>query len=148
MMKYLIPPAASIARRCLYALTAFLCTAPLVSQAAYLAGNPPPMAAAPFAGTWVNVDENTRDITRIEIAQNGTTLRVHAWGRCHPADCDWNSQYGAIIGSTGHVDWDQSFVLRKMTLSLRGPDRMVAVTESVYKDSRAPGRQIDLLERH
>jgi hypothetical protein len=36
MMKYLIPPAASIARRCLYALTAFLCTAPLVSQASYL----------------------------------------------------------------------------------------------------------------
>jgi hypothetical protein len=107
-----------------------------------------PMAAAPFAGTWVNVDENTRDITRIEIAQNGTTLRVRARGRCHPTDCGWNSQYGAIIGNTGHVDWDQSFVLRQMTLSLRGPDRMVAVTESVYRDSRAPGRQIDLLERH
>jgi hypothetical protein len=44
-----------------------------------------------FAGRWTNVDPNTGGITTLEIAVTGTSVNVHAWGKCHPSDCDWGS---------------------------------------------------------
>ena len=42
-----------------------------------------------FDGTWVNVNENTRNLTTIHIETDGEVVRVRAFGRCHPMDCDW-----------------------------------------------------------
>lgn len=42
-----------------------------------------------FTGTWANTDKNTRGITRLEIKQQGSAIKLHAWGKCHPQDCDW-----------------------------------------------------------
>jgi hypothetical protein len=42
-----------------------------------------------FAGDWTNVDANTAGITTLSIAVSGSTANVHAWGKCHPTDCDW-----------------------------------------------------------
>jgi hypothetical protein len=42
-----------------------------------------------FAGSWNNVDPNTSGITKLEIVVSGTSAQVHAWGKCHPSDCDW-----------------------------------------------------------
>lgn len=44
-----------------------------------------------FAGTWKNVDSNTRGITTLEITVSGTAVNVHAWGSCTPKDCDWGT---------------------------------------------------------
>lgn len=44
-----------------------------------------------FAGTWKNVDQNTRGITTLKISVRGTRVTVQAWGKCHPKDCDWGS---------------------------------------------------------
>jgi hypothetical protein len=44
---------------------------------------------AQFAGDWSNVDPNTDGITKLSIAISGTSANVHAWGKCHPTDCDW-----------------------------------------------------------
>jgi len=44
-----------------------------------------------FAGTWNNVDPNTGGITKLEIATMGASAKVHAWGSCHPTDCDWGT---------------------------------------------------------
>jgi hypothetical protein len=41
-----------------------------------------------FAGFWKNVDPNTGGITKLNIKVNGTSVTVHAWGKCHPTDCD------------------------------------------------------------
>ncbi|MDQ1260978.1 MAG: hypothetical protein QG575_159 [Euryarchaeota archaeon] len=46
---------------------------------------------AQFAGSWTNVDANTRGITNLDIAMMGTDAQVHAWGKCHPTDCDWGT---------------------------------------------------------
>jgi len=42
-----------------------------------------------FTGNWKNADPNTRGITTLVISGNGNALRMHAWGKCHPQDCDW-----------------------------------------------------------
>ena len=42
-----------------------------------------------FAGTWTNIDPKTRGLTRLEISLNGNKVSVHAYGSCHPRDCDW-----------------------------------------------------------
>lgn len=48
-------------------------------------------AAPPLAGTWVNVDENTESITRLEVTEKADGWVIHAWGRCGPPDCDWGT---------------------------------------------------------
>jgi hypothetical protein len=45
-----------------------------------------------FVGNWQNVDHNTRGVTRLVIHKS--PLKVHAWGKCHPQDCDWGEVDG------------------------------------------------------
>lgn len=40
-----------------------------------------------FEGHWI--DPQTRGITSLEIRSEGGGLLMHAFGRCHPHDCDW-----------------------------------------------------------
>ncbi|NTV92689.1 MAG: hypothetical protein HGA72_05300 [Chlorobiaceae bacterium] len=42
-----------------------------------------------FTGTWKNADQNTRGVTKLTIAGNGNALKMRAWGKCQPQDCDW-----------------------------------------------------------
>lgn len=44
-----------------------------------------------FAGTWENVDQNTRGVTTLKINVSGVKVKVQAWGKCHPKDCDWGT---------------------------------------------------------
>ncbi|MCG8342646.1 MAG: hypothetical protein MI684_07400 [Chlorobiales bacterium] len=46
-------------------------------------------SANQFTGTWTNTDPDTRGITKLEITQQGSSFKMHAWGQCHPEDCDW-----------------------------------------------------------
>jgi hypothetical protein len=46
---------------------------------------------AQFAGSWTNVDTNTRGITNLDISVMGANAKVQAWGKCHPTDCDWGT---------------------------------------------------------
>jgi len=50
-------------------------------------------------GTWVNVDSNTRGIVKI-ILGSARTLRVHAYGACHPTPCDWGTVDGLTYGNS------------------------------------------------
>lgn len=66
------------------------------------ATHPPVVRPAPateptsFAGAWINVDAKTRGVTRLAIA--GEAPSIHAWGACHPTDCDW----GAVAATSFH----------------------------------------------
>lgn len=42
-----------------------------------------------MTGNWKNTDPNTRGITTLVIDGNANNLSMHAWGKCHPQDCDW-----------------------------------------------------------
>ncbi len=54
---------------------------------------------AQFAGDWNNVDPNTGGITKLSIAISGASANVHAWGKCHPTDCDWGGVNANVFAS-------------------------------------------------
>jgi hypothetical protein len=95
-----------------------------------------PTPASTYEGAWVNADPNTNGITRLNIQQRGTEVKVHAWGKCHPTDCDWGNEDGAMIGRNAQVTWDQGFAIKKMVLSLVGERRLKVVLDTVFNDTR------------
>jgi len=52
-----------------------------------------------FAGSWSNVDSATRGITSLKIDVSGSSAQVHAWGSCHPTDCDWGAVQAKAFAS-------------------------------------------------
>ena len=64
---------------------------------------PPPIEEPPveiieeiverFVGTWLNVDKNTDNVTKIVIAEIDNYLSIRVWGKCHPDDCDWGKKF-------------------------------------------------------
>jgi hypothetical protein len=78
------------------------------------------------AGSWRNVDDDTRSLTRIDLRFTcqdlilngqpyppGPPWHVHVWGKCHPTDCDW-SEVGAQRLGSGFVyaTYDHGFAKR------------------------------------
>lgn len=57
-----------------------------------------------FDGSWVNTDTNTGGVTRLDIADAGSMANVHAWGRCHPTDCDWGTVQAQPFASSVSSD--------------------------------------------
>lgn len=82
-----------------------------------------------FSGRWVNVDNDTRGITKLDIDVSGHHATVRAWGQCHPTDCDWGRVTARVYGSDVSSDPDESAVAL------------------VAKFSNAPGEQMLIVER-
>ena len=77
-------------------------------------------------GSWVNYDQATRGVTRLDFdrkveditdCSNGICRRViggktlyfiHLFGKCHPTDCDWGEVEGARM--TGNLEGWYHFV--------------------------------------
>jgi len=86
----------------------------------------PPTAPTSLVGEWKNVDANTRGLTRLSVASGPDV--VHAWGRCHPSDCDWgampasrfsNSVAGGNVAALRAV-FKPSFAERTITIITSG----------------------------
>lgn len=41
-----------------------------------------------LVGEWVNIDSQTRGITKVVI-HNNDEFSISAYGKCHPTDCEW-----------------------------------------------------------
>lgn len=51
-------------------------------------------ALSQFTGRWKNIDTNTGGITTLEISKANNLVKVRAWGKCSPQDCDWGTVDG------------------------------------------------------
>lgn len=69
-------------------------------------GSPASAQIVKFNGEWKNSDPKTDGIKRLEITCSATDTRVHAWGSCHPTDCDLGEVKAAVYGKG--VDSDLS----------------------------------------
>jgi hypothetical protein len=73
-----------------------------------------------FPGKWVNVDPHTNNLTKVHIDMNGPmSVGVHAWGQCHPNDCDWGKVQGQFIpggGGTVRATFDSGFSITLLEL--------------------------------
>lgn len=86
-------------------------------------------------GEWINKDPNTAGITRFVIEHRGDDIFVHAWGKCHPADCDWKEQRALVDKDTAVVFWDQGFAFRKMTIRLNKMADLISDYVSIFTDN-------------
>jgi hypothetical protein len=63
-------------------------------------------SASTMVGTWVNVDRNTRGITKVIITESGNQYEIQAFGSCSPTDCDWGKSalttYGENVQDATH----------------------------------------------
>lgn len=97
--------------------------------------------ANPFAGKWVNMDADTRGITRLSVETNGDEWEVEAWGSCQPKECEWGKtqlhqlgdsvddkemKYGFAHWDSGHADTHVTFRIEK--------GRLMVETYTIFKD--------------
>ena len=54
-----------------------------------------------FVGNFVAEDPNTRGITRLVLLADD---QINIWGRCHPTDCDWGTEYTFTYGPAVEAD--------------------------------------------
>ncbi|MBW7940337.1 MAG: right-handed parallel beta-helix repeat-containing protein, partial [Candidatus Omnitrophica bacterium] len=97
---------------------------------------PTAITIADFVDTWVNIDPMTGGITQIALAKDGTQIAVHAFGQCHPTDCDWDTVLADFTGNPFVAFYDQSFVRRTLTLYLLDRNTLQVTSENDYQDGR------------
>jgi len=71
------------------ATAATLSTAALVHAEEAKPATPPRWllkAESALTGTWLNTNEATKSIPKVEIFHDGPTLKIRIWGRTHPQD--------------------------------------------------------------
>jgi len=88
----------------------------ILYQVPVQSGGPSPSPLQPFVGDWVNVDPDTRGMTRLEITETGDgSASFHGYGRCHPTDCDWGLARAGLAGEaligTYDFNWKQTRIL-------------------------------------
>ena len=74
------------------------------------------IAADSIAGSWINENSGTGGVTRVVIRSDDAQLFVHAWGACHPSDCDWGEIQCAPDGAGCKATWDHGFATTAMQI--------------------------------
>lgn len=89
-----------------------------------------------YAGRWLNVDANTRGITRIAIKVHDSKADVRVWGKCSPQDCDWGWT-PANSYTDGHLtaNYQSSNIVRDLTLTMTNRMTLKVKVRTRYRDN-------------
>ena len=83
-------------------------------------------------GTWLNVDQETQQITKIYIAEVSNYLSIEEWGKCYPEDCYWEKKLvkkNEIIDGVMEVSWTYvEFEVYQEIVLLDDPNGRLKVT--------------------
>jgi hypothetical protein len=91
-----------------------------------------------FVGDWVNVDSNTRGMTRLIIEKvNDNTVSFQGFGQCQPTDCDWGIINVPFTPPTPVGTYEFDYKQSRITLQLAG-DQLLAEVFDDY--TQADGR--------
>lgn len=90
--------------------------------------------AANWSGTWVNVDANTRGLTKAVITGNNTKIQV--WGSCSPTDCDWKQTRMSGSGNNYSAYYNQGFATRRLSIAKVSNGQLCIIVKTKYKDNR------------
>jgi hypothetical protein len=93
-----------------------------------------------FVGIWVGVKKDA-SLPKLEITREGNDLRIQAWGKCTPTDCDWGVVPLHLLGDSisardlpyGFATWDQNFKVSHMVLHLE-KGVLIAEDYSIFTD--------------
>jgi len=86
-----------------------------------------------LTGTWVNEHE-TGGVTQVIVRLDGARTIVHAWGSCHPTDCDWGETDADLWNGIPVAIWKPGFATIRMQLIPRPDGRMVVASEAEFND--------------
>jgi len=103
-----------------------------------------------FAGTWNNVNPNTKGITKLVISVKGSTATAHAWGKCHPKDCDWGTVRARYYKNNSlRAAYRTKIATRSLVLTLKGKNSLKAqvLTHFVDKSGRKDYRSVESFKR-
>jgi len=110
-----------------------------------------------FIGEWINIDSETGGMTRLNIFTEEDRIKIHAWGKCHPNDCDWGAVNLHRIADSvndqsfkyGFAIWDHHFAARYVNIS-KEDDRLVVEVIAIFKDGsgRSNTKQIYQMRRN
>ena len=106
-----------------------------------------------FPGKWRNVDPGTSNLTKVHIDMAGPFgVDVHAWGQCHPTDCDWGTVHGEFIpggGGTVHAKFNSGFSITNLELHNAPGQRLSYDMQVKFIDTsgRAPYEVHGMLDR-
>ena len=95
----------------------------------------PTQASNLLVGPWGNQDPNTGGIPQLNVRRDGARLLVHAWGACHPTNCDWGEEEVELRNGIGMVVWEQGFKTTKMQLVAQPDGRLRVEYSSEYHDN-------------
>ena len=99
-------------------------------------------------GTWYG-RADTHGITKLKIYKVGSQVKVDAWGKCHPNDCNWGVRNAHVINPNKiEVFWDQGFVRRRMIIKKVGLNRIKVRTRSHYVDGSGRADKITVEFMH
>jgi len=87
-----------------------------------------------FAGTWVNIEPDTRGIVSLNIVVSGEKVTVSGKGRCHPENCDLPSVDATLYrdrssGVLGHI-WVVGDERSK--INMQGTSRTLSLADGDY----------------
>jgi hypothetical protein len=97
-------------------------------------------------GVWINVNDNTRGITKVVIGGSGNTVTMATWGSCSPSDCEWGqvnaiplaSGVGASPASADRIMalYEKSFKTSTLN-AYRAGNKLIVENATDFKDNRA-----------
>lgn len=95
-----------------------------------------------FKGNWINVDKDTRGLTKMIIGGNTTIPSIHGFGSCHPRDCDWSSISGTYSSENNSrlikAHYKFSTGISKKIVVRRSGSKLKVSTYTTFSDARQP----------
>jgi hypothetical protein len=101
-----------------------------------------PTSADAFSGKWVNVDDRTSGLTRIEIAKKDVGWTIQAWGAAGGGEIDQGKVKLSMLGdwagardmTYGFASWDHKFKDSHLTLRVQ-KDKLIVEDFNIFKDN-------------
>jgi peroxiredoxin/outer membrane lipoprotein-sorting protein len=91
-----------------------------------------------LVGDWTNQNPQTNGITQITVrAENSRTL-VHAWGACHPVDCDNGEAEAKFWNATAIADWNFGSIRNRLQLVPQPDGRLLVVDHMEFDRGSGP----------
>jgi ankyrin repeat protein len=99
-----------------------------------------------YEGEWVNVDSETRSITRAILRVEDGEIVVKLWGACSPEDCEWEENRAPFSGEPFALRYDQGFAIKDYNFSFEG-SRLKLEAHVEYNDDRPTRDDVDFMRR-
>jgi peroxiredoxin len=87
-----------------------------------------------LTGSWANENLQTDQLTQLIIRRDSAHTFVHAWGSCHPSDCDWGEAESELWNGITVVNWDHGFSTVRMQLVPQQDGRLLVGIVTEYRD--------------